>query len=691
MSAKSHPTPRDLEAARSRVEELRTTIRAHDYRYYVLQQPEIGDTQYDLLFRELRDLEERFPELVSPDSPTQRVSGEATAEFSGVQHREPMLSLGNVFDAEELAAWHTRAVRRIERDDLRFVCEPKIDGLAISLIYEGGRFVQGATRGDGFRGEDITANLRTLRSIPLVLNAPPDTLPRAFEVRGEVYMSKGEFARLNEERRVAGEQLYMNPRNTAAGSLRQLDPRITASRRLDLFIYQLGWVEGDRPVESHSAAMAWLAALGLPTNPLAQTHGSIDEVARFCEGWVARRDALDYGIDGVVVKVDDFGAQRELGIVGREPRWAIAWKFPAEQAVTRLREIAISVGRTGVLTPFAALEPVFVGGANVSMATLHNADHIRSLDIRCGDDVIVQRAGDVIPQVVAPVLSRREGREAVLVPFEMPATCPVCGAEVRHSDGEAAYYCSNRRCPAQLARGVEHFASRGAMDIEGLGEKAAQTLVELDDLGTLADIYTLHERRDELIAIPRWGATKVDALLKHIEDSKAQTLQRLLIGLSIRHVGVETARALARHFGDMGALQAATLEELQAVNDIGPIVAESVFAFLRDEENAALIARLRDLGLRMHENSTARGGVLDGLSIVVTGSLDRWSRNEIEELITNLGGKVSGAVSKKTSYVVSGEGGGTKRDKAETLGVEVIDESTFVARLIEHGWTEPRA
>ncbi len=698
MSSEPVAEQRDLEAARTRIEELRTAIRYHDHRYYTLQQPEIGDTQYDLLLRELRDLEERHPDLVTPDSPTQRVSGEATAEFAGVQHREPMLSLANVFNAEELAAWHARAVRRIERDDLRFVCEPKIDGLAISLVYEGGRFVQGATRGDGFRGEDITANLRTLRSIPLVLNAPPESLPRAFEVRGEVYMSKAEFARLNEERRLAGEQLYMNPRNTAAGSLRQLDPRITASRRLDLFIYQLGWVEGDRPVDSHSGAMSWLAGLGLPTNPLTESFGSIDEVARFCEGWVERRDALDYGIDGVVIKVDDYGLQRALGVVGREPRWAIAWKFPAEQAVTRLREIEVSVGRTGVLTPFAALEPVFVGGANVSMATLHNADHIRSLDIRAGDDVIVQRAGDVIPQVVAPVLSRREGRESELVPFEMPATCPVCGAEVRHSDDEAAYYCSNRRCPAQLSRGVEHFGSRGAMDIEGLGEKMAFMLVDTlrpdrEDhfIETLSDVYELPARRDELLTLRGLGAKKLDALTANIENSKLQPLSRLLVGLSIRHVGAETARSLARHFGEMTALKDATLEDLQAVNDIGPIVAESVYDFMRDEENAALIDRLIAHSLRMTEDTTARGGPLEGLSIVVTGSLDRWSRNEVEELITRLGGKVSGAVSKKTSFVLSGEGGGSKRDKAEALGVEIIDETAFLDRLREYGWTDTPA
>jgi len=685
MTAASSTDPRSLEAARLRVEELRQQIRHHDYRYYVLQEPEVGDTQYDLLLRELRDLEDAYPELITPESPTQRVGGEPVEGFASVEHREPMLSLGNVFNADELHAWHQRLVRLLERSEQRFVCEPKIDGLAISLVYEGGRFVQGATRGDGARGEDITANLRTLRSIPLVLDAPASALPRAFEVRGEVYLSKAEFARLNEERRVAGEQLYMNPRNTAAGSLRQLDPRTTASRRLDLFVYQLGWVEGERPVASHSEAMAWLSSLGLPTNPLAQSLGDIDAVARFCESWVERRDALEYDIDGVVVKVDDFATQRQLGVVGREPRWAVAWKFPAEQAVTTLREIAVSVGRTGVLTPFAALEPVFVGGATVSMATLHNAAHIAELDIRAGDDVIVQRAGDVIPQVVAPVLSRREGRD--LVPFVMPSTCPECGSPVTHAEDEAAYYCRNRRCPAQLARQVEHFASRSAMDIEGLGEKMAFTLVDEDLIESVADIYTLEaEKRDALLALRGFGPKKVHALLKNIEASKQRPLQRLLIGLSIRHVGSETARALAVHFGTMAALREATLEDLQAVADVGPVVAESVYDYLRDEENAALIDRLAALGLRMDDESSARGGILEGLSIVVTGSLERWSRNEVEALIKHLGGKVTGAVSKNTAFVVAGPGGGSKRDRAEALSIEILDEAAFIQRLRERGW-----
>lgn len=675
---------REFEAARERIEELRTQVRYHDHRYYTLAEPEIGDSQYDALLQELRALEEAHPDLITPESPTQRVAGEPAVGFAVVEHREPMLSLSNVFDRDELFAWQKRMVRLIEREDFRFVCEPKIDGLAISLVYRAGRFEYGATRGDGLRGEDITSNLRTIRSIPLVLQADPSTLPAAFEVRGEVYLSKEEFRRLNEQRAEAGEQLYMNPRNTAAGSLRQLDPRITASRRLDLFAYQLGWVEGERHVSSHSEAIAWLQSLGFPTNPLTESFDSAEEVATFAEGWVARRDALDYDIDGVVIKVDDLATQRALGVVGREPRWATAWKFPAEQAVTRLRAIQVSVGRTGVLTPFAVLEPVFVGGVTVSMATLHNLDHLRELDIRPGDDVIVQRAGDVIPQVVGPLLSRREGRD--LPVFEMPSECPVCGTPVAHDEGDAAYYCPNRACPTKLARLIEHFTHRGAMDIEGFGEERSAMLVDRGFVSSIADLYDLPDKRDELLAIDGIGPKTLDAMFEELEKSKRQPLHRLLIALGIRHVGSETARALARHFGSMQALRDATLEDIQAVDGIGPIVAEAVYEYLHDEEYAALVDALVARGLRMDEEVAARGGVLDGETIVVTGSLERWSRNEAEELIKSLGGKVTGAVSKKTSFVLAGDGGGSKRDKAEALGVELKDEDAFVALLRERGW-----
>lgn len=675
-------------AARARAEALRAEILQHDRRYYEQASPTIGDNQYDTLVGELRDLEATHPDLITPDSPTQRVSGRPAEGFAVVEHREPMLSLGNVFGRGELLAWHQRLVRLTERADFAFVCEPKIDGLAIALVYRDGRFVQGSTRGDGSRGENITPNLETIRSLPKRVTTPKGTtLPAAFEARGEVYLSKAEFARLNEQRAANGEQLYMNPRNTAAGSLRQLDASITASRRLDLFTYQLGWVDGERPATTHHEAIEWLKSLGFPTNPLAQRFTSIDEVATFCEGWATKRDALDYEIDGVVVKVDDFALQRALGVVGREPRWAVAWKFPAEQAVTRLREIQVSVGRTGVLTPFAALEPVFVGGANVGMATLHNFDHVRALDVREGDDVIVQRAGDVIPQVVGPVLASRVGREHELLVFQMPDACPVCGAPVEHDEGEAAYYCSNPDCPVRLARSLEHFTGRGALDIEGFGEVMCATLVARGLVHSLADLYDLPAKREELLALDGIGAKTLDALFARLEASKSQPLHRLLIGVGIRHVGSETARALATHFGTLDALRGATLEDLQGVDGIGPIVAAGVYHWFQDTRHQALLDRLvNDAHVRTTEDAPARGGILDGLTIVVTGSMERWSRNEVESLVKSLGGKVGASPTKKTSFVVSGDGGGTKREKAEALGVEVIDEATFIERLHQRGW-----
>lgn len=684
-AAASHA--RDLEAARARAEALRAEILEHDRRYYELAQPTIGDNQYDALVIELRGLEAAHPELATPDSPTQLVSGRPAEGFAVVEHREPMLSLGNVFGRTELMAWYQRLVRLTERTDLAFVCEPKIDGLAIALVYRDGQFVQGATRGDGRRGENITTNLETIRTLPKHTKAPKGKpLPAAFEARGEVYLSKAEFARLNEQRAEAGEQLYMNPRNTAAGSLRQLDRSITASRRLDLFVYQLGWFEGARPATAHSDAIAWLKRLGFPTNPLAQRFTTIEDVAMFCEGWAEKRGALDYEIDGVVVKVDDFAVQRSLGVVGREPRWAVAWKFPAEQAVTRLREIQVSVGRTGVLTPFAALEPVFVGGANVSLATLHNFDHVRTLDVREGDDVIVQRAGDVIPQVVGPILAARVGREGELRIFQMPDACPVCKAPVEHDDGEAAYYCSNPDCPVRLARSLEHYTGRGALDVEGFGEERCATLVRLGFVKSIADLYALPEQREALLALEGIGPKTLDALFANLEASKRQPLHRLLIGVGIRHVGGETARALAVHFGTLEALRSATLEELQAVEGIGPIVAQAVYTWFQNERHQALLDRLIAAGVRTDEEAPARGGILDGLTIVVTGSMERWSRNEVEALIKSQGGKVGASPSKKTSFVVAGDGGGSKRDKAEALGVEIIDEAAFLERLRELGW-----
>ena len=679
---------RDLEAARLQVEELRTRVRYHEHRYHALNAPEIGDGEFDALYRELVDLEERFPELVTPDSPTQRVGGQIAPAFEVVEHREPMLSLSNVFDAGELRAWYERVQRLLEVEQLALVCEPKIDGLAISMVYEQGRFAIGATRGDGLRGEDITANLRAIRTVPLgvPLAAHFDNAPPAFEVRGEVFMTKAEFERLNAERAEAGEPLYMNPRNTAAGSLRQLDPAVTRGRRLELILYQLGWTEADPP-PSQWAALEWMRAAGFPTSAYAERFEDLDSATAFCESWVRRREELPYAIDGVVVKVDELSLQRQLGTVGREPRWATAYKFPAEQAVTRLHDIQVSVGRTGVLTPFAVLEPVVVGGARVSIATLHNADQIAAKGLLIGDDVIVQRAGEVIPEVVGPVLSRRAGREDDLHPFAMPTRCPVCGTPVVKDPDGPAYRCPNLSCPPRVARTVEHFASRGAMDIEGFGETLAARLTELGLVRSIADIYDLPAKREELLALDRIGEKTLESLFAQIEASKRRPLRQLLVGLSIRHVGGETARDLAVHFGEMAALQAASLEEIEGIDGIGPVVALGLREFLDDLGNVLEIRRLRLAGVRMKDELTARGGLLDGEVIVVTGALDLWSRNEVERLVKELGGRISGAVTKQTSYVVAGAGGGAKRAKAEELGTELLSEAEFLARLRERGWT----
>ncbi len=670
------------EAARREIAELRSLVRYHEHRYHVLDDPEIGDSGYDALYRRLVDLEARFPELTAPDSPTQRVGGAVAEGFDVVEHREPMLSLSNAFDGDELRAWYARVLRLLEVESAALVCEPKIDGLAISLVYRDGALEVGATRGDGLRGEDITANLRTVRAIPLRVHG--DDAPAAFEVRGEVYLSREEFDRLNAERAEAGEPLYMNPRNTAAGSLRQLDPAVTAQRRLQLFVYQRGWTEGAAPPASQWSALEWMREAGFPTNPHARRFEGIEAAVAFCEDWARRREELPYAIDGVVVKVDDVGEQRQLGVVGREPRWATAYKFPAEQAVTRLRDIQVSVGRTGALTPFAVLEPVVVGGARVSVATLHNAEQVQAKGLLIGDDVIVQRAGEVIPEVVGPVLAAREGREDELRPFEAPQRCPVCETPVI-TDGPGAR-CPNLRCPPRVARTVEHFASRGGMDIEGFGEKLAARLTELGFIGDVSDIYGLHERREELLALKGIGEKTLDNLFAQIEASKQRPLRLLLVALSIRHVGLETARDIAVHFGDMAHLRAAGLEEIEAIDGVGPIVAAALHEYLDDDANAAEIDRLATAGVRMDDDTSARGGPLEGDVVVVTGALERWSRNEAEALIKELGGRVSGAVGKQTSYLLAGSGGGAKRARAEELETPILNEDEFVARLRERGW-----
>ena len=671
---------RHAQEAKLRVEELRAQIAYHDYRYHVLDSPEISDAAYDQLMRELRELEARHPELITPDSPTQRVSGQPIEAFGIVEHRQQLLSLGNSFNEDELRTWYRRVTRALEREDIAFVCEPKIDGLAVALVYENGSFVQGATRGDGSRGENITQNLRTIRSIPLSITRD---VPERFEVRGEVYMTSQGFERLNEERANRGEPLFASPRNSAAGSLRQLDASVTATRPLDIFLYQLGWADGSAPATQWET-LQWLGDLGFRTNPHIRRFTSIDEVVAHVQGWEEHRDSLDYEIDGLVVKVDEFGLQRALGVVGREPRWAIAYKFPPTQATTKLLNIDVNVGRTGSLNPFAVLEPVIVAHARVKLATLHNEDDIHRKDIRIGDTVIVQRAGDVIPQVVGPVLSLRTGDEPV---FEMPTHCPVCDTPVVRPEGEAMRYCPNRACPAQIFRLLTHFASRGAMDIEGLGESMAHQLlnVEVDGAPLVSDIAGIYSlTKEQLVKLERMGEKSAENLLGGIEASKTRPLGRVLFALGIRHVGDETAELLAGHFGSIKAMEDAALEDLESVPTIGPKTAQSVYEYFQDEQNRALIEKLRAAGVKLEGAAAAREGPLLGSTFVVTGSLTRWSRNEVESLIKRSGGAVGSSVTKKTSYLVAGESPGSKLTKAEEYGVTVLDEEGFAAFLEEH-------
>jgi DNA ligase (NAD+) len=682
--------------ARLRSEELRSQLNYHNQKYYVEDAPEISDADYDDLINELRGIERQFPELITPDSPTQRTGAAPLPTFEVVDHRLPLLSLGNCFSEEDLRNWHRRAAERLGRDDFALISEPKIDGLAMALVYENGKFVQGATRGDGIHGENVTANLRTVGSIPKELHGD---YPARFEVRGEVYMTKSGFEAMNTligegnlERESQGRKalaLYANPRNAAAGSVRQKDPSITAGRPLEIFIYQLGWCDGERP-DSHHETLAWLAAMGFRVNPQIQRHESLTSAYERIQWWGRERERLDYDIDGAVLKIDSIADWATLGAVGREPRWATAFKFPPQQRTTKLERIEVNVGRTGVLTPFAVLKTVVVSGANVTMATLHNEGDIHRKDIRIGDTVIVQRAGEVIPQVVAPVVSLRDGSERE---FEMPHECPSCHTPVFHDPAEAAVYCPNTACPAQQIRLLEHFASRGAMDIEGLGEKMAYLLFSSGLVRDVAQIYELTAQR--LGALPAFQkkakagennlSKTAENLLAGIRGSKARPLTNVLFALGIRHVGFETARLLASHFGSLGALFEASEDSLRKVEGVGPIVALSIAQWGSREQNRDVVARLIASGIDPHQEPSAPAtGPLDGLTIVVTGRLETMTREAAEDLVRELGGKVGKAVSKATSVLVVGEEAGSKLTKAQQLGVRTIDEATF-NRLAQEG------
>lgn len=666
-----------------RVEQLRAIIGHHNDRYYLDDVPEIPDADYDALVRELQQLEEQFPELLTPDSPTQVVSGAASATFAPVVHRVPMMSLDNAFSSEELLAWGGRLARRLgelgeNEGSVGLVAELKIDGLAMSLRYESGTLVQAATRGDGRIGEDVTANVRTISVIPHQL---PDGAPEVLEVRGEIYMPIAVFEALNAAQVEAGLRTYANPRNTAAGSLRQKDASITASRELAFWSYQLGEVIGGPTLVNHHQNFEFLASLGFPVNPEVKRLDGLEDAFAHCQHWQEHRHDLAYEIDGVVLKVDDLSLQRELGFTAKAPRWAIAFKFPPEERTTKLIDIHVSVGRTGRATPFGQLEPVFVGGSTVGVATLHNQDQVKAKDVRPGDTVIVRKAGDVIPEIVGPVLAARpEG----LLEWVFPTECPVCGHTLVRPEGEADTRCPNISCPARVAGAIEHFASRGAMDIEGLGEQRVQLFCQLGLLADVADVYSL--TAEKLQGIEGFGEVSVNNLLAAIDRSRTQPLAKVLVGLNVRHMGPASSVALATHFGHLDRIEAATEEELAAVEGVGPIIASAVREWFADESNRAVVQKLRQAGVNLEgPDAPDLSQNLVGSSVVVTGTLEGYTRDEAEAAIKGRGGKSPGSVSKKTTAVVVGaEPGASKLTKAEDLGVPILDEAGF-RHLLETG------
>lgn len=658
-----------------RVAELNQLLHEYGYAYYVLDKPLVPDSVYDELLHELIALEEANPSLIYPDSPTQRVGGAVLEGFQKVTHRYPMLSLSNAFSEGDLRDFD-RKIRQAIGDNFSYVCELKIDGLAISLRYENGVFVQGATRGDGQVGEDITTNLKTIRAIPLRLKEPI-----TIEVRGEAYMPKKSFEALNAARAERGEELFANPRNAAAGSLRQLDPKIAASRNLSTFIYAIGGDGEAYGIDSHGEMLDYLQDLGLPSNRERQTCATVEEVLAFINKWTEERPNLPYEIDGIVIKVNSFAHQDELGFTAKSPRWAIAYKFPAEEVVTKLLDIDLTVGRTGVITPTAILEPVQVAGSTVGRASLHNEDLIREKDIRIGDTVIIRKAGDIIPEVVGVILAERPEHAE---PYKMPEHCIACESELIRIEGEVALRCVNPACPAQIAEGIKHFVSRNAMNVDGLGEKVVEQLLREHYIANVADLYLL--KVDQLVQLERMGQKSATNLVEALDKSKENSLERLLFGLGIRHVGEKAAKILAQQYETMDALMEATMEELTNIHEIGEKMADSILAYFDNEEVRLLIKRLKEVGVNMTFKGKkvviAEGAnPFAGKTIVLTGKLAQLTRNEAKAKIEELGGNVAGSVSKKTDLVIAGEDAGSKLEKAQSLGIEIWDENRLIQQL----------
>lgn len=662
-------------AAQKRAEALREEIRDHDHRYYVLAEPVIADEAYDALMRELQDLEAAYPSLVTPDSPSQRVGGAPSKEFATVVHDPPMLSLANSYSEEEIRDFDRRVRELLGAATPVYMAELKIDGVAITLRYRNGSFAQGATRGDGIQGDDITNNLRTVRSLPLRLRKAG----KGFDdivVRGEAYLPREGFAELNKHRAAAEEKTFINPRNAAAGTLKLQDPAIVAERPIHCFMYAL-YAPGAR-LTSHSDNLEQLRAFGFPVNPHARRCTSVDDIIAFWKHWEEHRDELPYDIDGVVIKVDALAQQEELGTIAKSPRWAIAFKFRARKEETVLQGITLQVGRTGAVTPVAELTPVFVGGSTVSRATLHNVDYITELDLRIGDTVVVEKGGDVIPKISDVVLARRPRGTT---PFTMPGTCPVCGSAIYRGEDEVNYYCENGDCPAQVRGRIEHFASRGAMDIEGLGEAAVDQLVAQGIVKNIADLYSLEKHRAAVTALERWGEKSAGNLLDAIERSKQQPFHRVLFALGIRHVGAGVARTLADAFTSIEALQAATEASLRETPAIGPKIAASIIHFFGDTHNRATLKALKKAGLQFAGAAPASGGALTGKTFVITGTLPTYARDEARKLIEHHGGKVASGVSKTVSYVLVGEDAGSKLTRARELGIPLLSEAELLRMI----------
>jgi DNA ligase (NAD+) len=667
------------EALRRRVDTLRVEIEQHRYRYYVLSDPSISDAEFDALMRELAELEAAYPELRRPGSPTDKVGAPPSPAFRPVVHRMPMRSLDNAFEQEELWAWGERVARGLDGAAPRYTCELKVDGVAIALTYVDGRLDQAVTRGDGRTGEDVTLNVRTIANVPWHLELPDP--PTLLEARGEVYYPLAEFEAMNAAREQAGVARFANPRNAASGALRQKDPEITRSRPLRVICHGMGVVKGV-DLESHSSFLALITKAGLPVASQTRTVATMDEVWAFIEEWRERRHEPPFEIDGVVVKVDALAHQRQLGSTAAAPRWAIAFKYPPEEQQTLLRDIQVNIGRTGKVTPFAVLEPVLVAGSTIGLATLHNEDQVRLKDVRPGDVVVVRKAGDVIPEVIGPVLSRRPEAVANAGPWRMPTTCPFCGSSLQRLEGDAATYCTNVDCPSRLRESLAHFAGREAMDIEGLGYETASVLLDRGLVKDLADLY--HLRAEDLLELKGFAQRKVDALLAGIEASKSQPFERLLVGLNILHVGGTVARQLARHFTDLASLRKASKEDIASVEGIGPVIADSVSTFFDNPHNAALIDKLVAAGVRTDTDAPRVAATLQGWTIALTGSLEGLTRDEAKQAITDRGGKVSSSVSRKTSLVVVGTDPGTKAARAIELGVPTTDEAGFI-HLVETG------